>query len=41
MKTLKWIAGALLVVVTAGALTGCYVESRPYHHYPHRVIVVR
>jgi hypothetical protein len=37
---LSWIAGSAVVVLLAGILTGCYVETGRYHR-PHRVIVVR
>jgi hypothetical protein len=43
-KLLKWLASAALFATVAGALSGCYVESRhPYYHpyYRHPVIVVR
>jgi len=45
-KIVKMIAGVTLLTVVAGALTGCYVESRPryrpyYHPYYRPVIVVR
>jgi len=36
----SWIAGSAVVVLLAGILTGCYVETGRYHR-PHRVIVVR
>jgi hypothetical protein len=32
-ELLKWIAGSLLVATAAGVLSGCYVETRPRHHY--------
>jgi hypothetical protein len=40
---LKWIAGSVLMVTTAGALTGCLVETRPHHHYyrTRDVVIVR
>jgi hypothetical protein len=37
---IQWIAGSAAVVLLAGILTGCYVETGRYHR-PHRVIVVR
>ena len=37
---LQWIAGSAVVVLLAGILTGCYVETGRYHR-PHRVIVIR
>jgi hypothetical protein len=37
---LKWIAGSVLVATTAGALSGCYVETRPRHHYYARPILI-
>jgi hypothetical protein len=43
-KMLKWVAGTVLVVTAAGVLSGCYVESRPRHHYAHRarpVVIIR
>jgi hypothetical protein len=41
-KLLKWLASAALFATVAGALSGCYVETRhPYHPYRHAVIVVR
>lgn len=37
MKKIKLLAVAALVAVCAGALSGCYVETRPhYHHYYYR-----
>lgn len=42
-KLMQWIAGTVLVATTAGALSGCYVETRHPHHY-HRarsVVIVR
>lgn len=40
-KLTKWIAGTVLVATTAGALSGCYVETRPRHHYYRPVVIVR
>jgi hypothetical protein len=39
-KMLKWIAGSVLVATTAGVLSGCYVETRPRHHYYSRPAVI-
>ena len=43
-KIVKMIAGVTLLTVVAGALTGCYVESRrpyrPYYHAYYRPVVV-
>ena len=37
---LKWIAGSVLVATTAGVISGCYVETRPRHHYYARPAVI-
>jgi hypothetical protein len=38
---MKWIAGSVLVVTTAGVLSGCFVDTRPrYHHYYARPAVI-
>jgi hypothetical protein len=33
----------VLVATTAGVLSGCFVETRPHHHYyaPRPVVIVR
>jgi hypothetical protein len=38
---MKWIAGSVLVVTTAGILSGCFVETRPrhYRYYAARPVV--
>ncbi len=41
---LKWIAGSVLVATTAGALSGCYVESGPRYHrhyYARPAVIIR
>lgn len=38
----KWIASSVLVATTAAILSGCYVETRPHHHYyPRRTVIIR
>lgn len=37
---LKWIAGSVLVATTAGALSGCYVQSQPRHHHRDKAVVI-
>ncbi len=41
MRTIKWIAGTLLVTIVASTLGGCIVETRRPVHYYRPVYVVR
>lgn len=42
-KLTKWVAGSVLVGTTAAVLSGCYVETRPRHHYhrPREVVIIK
>jgi hypothetical protein len=40
-KMMKWIAGSVLLATAAGVLSGCYVESRPRHHYVRPAVIIR
>ncbi len=42
-KLMQWIGATLVVATTAGALSGCLVETRPHHHYyrARPVVIVR
>ncbi len=41
MKTIKWIAGGVVVSLVVSLIAGCVVEARrPYHTFHRPVIVV-